>query len=370
MQKKAIAIISDSFAGLILATHLERDGHSVTLIDIGDCLKSQKLRHGQQLPFYPASSELKIALESLNTLIVEPVVITEQELQPLTFEDGTLKPFVGFGDSKSAAVQPLSRLNSSQSFELNCSLQDAVEGLTSCLKTKPFTYSEISKIEFSASKIDKIIINGSQEVIADHYVFLNSPREILDFLPEENLGARVRSRIMKSARWARVALEMQHEKPLFDGSNLIFLIPNQDEQDPCVGQFRISELDSAAPTYHSVWETYINTELSDDAESVANVIKGMRKLIRKAFPDLEARPKEIISVIPQSAADYAWLLDQKDITQVADNLTIYPATASSHLGIAQSIMSAHAAYLSIQNIIYKPSVDNASPSLLAGDASC
>lgn len=160
----------------VLASQLERDGHSVTLIDTGDCMKSRKSRFGQSVPFHPANDEFRAAIESLNTLLVEPILITPNETYPLTHEDGVLKPFVGFGDSKSAAVQPLSRLNVSNCFELSTPLEEKIEGLIEGLKTKPFTYSEISKIEFAASQIEKIVINGTQEIIADHYVFLNSPK--------------------------------------------------------------------------------------------------------------------------------------------------------------------------------------------------
>lgn len=370
MQKKSIAIISDSFAGLILTAQLERDGHSVTLIDTDDCLKTQKLHVEHNLHFYPANHEFKLAIESLNSLLISPIDLTTEDLPPLTFEDGIFKPFVGFGDSKSTAIQPLSRINSSQNYQLSGSLEKKLAELSAHLSAKIYTYSEISQIDFSASRINKLIINGSQEIIADHYIFLNSPREIIGFIPEENLGSRTRSRIMKSPRWARVALELFHEKPLFDGKNLLFLIPNQNDQDPCVGQFLPSQSENAQVPFLSIWETYIYSELSEDAESVANVIKGMRKLIKKAFPELDPKTKEIITVSPHSTADLSWLIEQKEIAKIADNLIMYPCLATPFLGVSQCVVSAYSAHSLINAAILLEPMPHLSPSLLASDASC
>jgi hypothetical protein len=360
MQKKTIAIISDNDAGLLLASLLEGDGHAVTLIDTGDNFSARISRSHRALPYYPATGELKSALVTVQSLFAERLLAHETELQPLTFNDHMLQPFVGFGDSKSNAVPMLSLYNVHQSLELDFNFDDGLEKLRSSLKAKILNYSELTQFEILDGKIQKLMINGTQEIVADQFIFMNSPRDLTKLVSIDDLGARTRSHIAKTSVWARITLELQQTAPLFDGRNLIFLLPNQTDQDPCVG---LSLANS------SVWETYIDNEFCEDAEYVSTVIKNMRRQIRRAFTNLEEKPRELLTVTSSAAADFAWITEAKDVREIAANLLISPTLSTQQPGFAQCIISAASTYeLSKSQMLN--AVVQSTPSLLASDASC
>lgn len=343
MSKKAIAIISDDHAGLILASLLERQGHAITLIDTGDNFHRQKYHARHSVPYYPATDEMQAALTAISPLFDQPIVDQKIELPPLTYENGSLKPFVGFGETKSPAVHALSLYNQSERLELNLPLEEKMEDLISALKGKVLTYSELTRFDFTGPSIEKLVINGAQEIFADLFVFMNSPREFIHLLPTDHnhLGVRTRGRIMKTPIWARVTLQMEHTTPLYDGRNLLFLAPGTGDQTPCVGICLQESSPEGTPRYLSVWETYIDNDMSEDAEHVSTQIKTMRRLIRRAFPHLEEKPREVLTVTPEAAADFSWIHEQNDIAEIANNLIISPTLASAYPGMARCV---HAAY--------------------------
>ncbi|OFZ19383.1 MAG: hypothetical protein A2Z20_02020 [Bdellovibrionales bacterium RBG_16_40_8] len=342
MHKKSIAIISNSVAGYILAAHLERSGKNVVLVDTGDCRKEQLSHKNIELPFLPAETLVRTAFDGINELLAETITLTERELSPLTVENGKVKPFVGFGDSKSVAIPILSKYNMTSRFEVSADVQQKISTLAGSLNIKIHNYAELKKIELSCERVEKIIIDGDNAVHADDFIFLNSPKELLRLLPESALGARARSRIAKSPCWAKVAFELKHPTPFFDGQNLFFLTPNQAEQNPCVGQF-IQSAGASTTCYSSIWETYINSDQSEDPEYISAILRNMRKLINRAFIGIDEKLPEVIAVTPYSVADYSWIYEQRTALQPADNIIISPALAAPYSGMLQSILAAQSA---------------------------
>lgn len=375
--KKAIAIVSDSSAGRILGLRLSREGHTVTLIDTGDHFHTPSHSSFHHVPFYPATADLTLAIKnvlrltapetsseislensseiSLGTSLHAPLEPSPEisfehsigalDLPPLAYEGGELKPFVGFGETKSSAVSVLSRYNHSLRLEMPDVFEEKLYDALEELKENTLNYSELTRLEFSGDSIEKLVINGSQEIFADRFVFMNSPRELLPLLPADHktLGARTRGRIVKSPIWSRVTLQMEHSRPLYDGRNLIFLSPSQGDQDPCVGTCFIQN-HGGELRYFSAWETYIDNDLNEDAEHVSSAIKNMRRMIRRTFPHLEEKPREVLSVTPEAAADYSWIFEHSDFQSVATNLVIAPTLASSYTGLARMIDSASRAH--------------------------
>jgi hypothetical protein len=341
MQKKTIAIVTDNEAGLILASQLEQQGHSVTLLDTGDQALSRINRSRVALPFYPDTPEVRAALEKLN-LTYETV-----EAAPISLDSGEMRPFIGFGDNKSLAVSTLSRFNVSTQLQVKTSVDERLSEIRSHLKAKAINYCELTRFDWLGDKIEKLVINGSQEIFADEFVFLISPREFLSFMSNDELGGRLRSRIAKTQNLARVTLEYQHAEtpatlPSQDPIHLnpIFLIPNQADQEPCIGQIFTQQKSS-------IWETYIDNDLAEDAEYVSTVLKTMKRLIRRTITNLEEKPREYLTVTPASAADFSWVHEQKEFQKMAPNLLISPVLSYHHTGFIQCVIAAFAATQSL-----------------------
>jgi hypothetical protein len=226
------------------------------------------------------------------------------------------------------------------------------------LKAKAHAFSELTRLEWSGDKVEKLVINGNQEIFSDLFVFLISPREYLNFLNSDELGGRVRSRIAKTPVLARLTLEFQHSQPIETvvaaqeiGRNPIVLVPNQADQEPCVGLI-------FAEKQSSSWETYIENELSEDAEYVSSVLKTMKRLIRRTITNLEEKPREFLNVTPGAAADFSWIGEAKDLHGLANNVLFAPTLSNPTTGIAQCIIGSIDAYAKVISTLQTETSDS------------
>jgi hypothetical protein len=365
MSKQHYAIFSDSVASILLAAQLEARGHTVSIISSIDLETNLAPSLSGASNVYPTSTQLQSALAKLSTITTSSLIHDNFEAPPLTVVDGEIKPFMGFGDISSAAVPMLSKNNQTQLTEVSAALKELPRKLYETLQSKFLSYSELTSIEFANSRIEKVILNGSQDFTADAYVFMHSPAQLTQYLPPEYLGSKVRARIAKSTTWARVDIQFEHNAPLFDGKNSFFLVPNLADQSPCCGQFTFVHTDKGL-RYFSVWSTYIDNQQSDDYEFTAGVIKNIKKLVRKAFPTLEEKPNEVISVTANAAADFDWLADSKELSQIADNLLISPTISAPYHDIMQCVLSAGSALSLCEDLNCQQSVATKNTSLLEG----
>ncbi len=343
MPVRSFAIISDNLAGYVLAARLERAGQKVILIHTSDG-EFPSLLHAPRLPYYPATSSLKTALEDLSDLCGESIITTELEEPPFTFDEGLLKPFVGFGESKAAAISLLAKYNGTKRLALNIDIVPLLADKFQNLKAKRHTFSELSGFKFDGEKITHLMMNGGQEVAADHFVFMNSPIDLLTLLPSELLGARLRGRMAKTPVFTEVTVVLKHQSALYAENNLVFIVPSNAQHDAFVGQCLNPSLGL------SCWQTFIEDVLSEDTEHVSNVIKNMRRYVRKAFGQNEDPAPLKLNIATRAAGDFAWLAEQKDIDLIAKNFTLVPTLSSSFTGLAQFIDAADSAAAKIHRI--------------------
>jgi len=349
--KKKVFIISDSSSGILLASLIENAGHNVTLICTGDNFNPALHHRNFLIPFYPDHPDMHQALEQIKPLLLNNLSSQVIESQPLTHEDKLIKPFVGFGDATTQATKELSFYNSNKRIELSLNLESEIPGLISRFKGKIIKYGELKSIEFSETKIDKIILNGAEEQDFDQLIFMNPPNDLTQLIPNDVLGVRIKSRIAKTESWSRLTMSYTHTETIFEGNNCIFLTHNTPKENcSCVGVFAPSQTNSDA-LQNSIWETYIPNDFGDDAEYVSSTIKTMRKLIRKAFPQTEGNSRESLVVTQRAAANFTWFHESKEISQIAENFIFSPELSYPWLGMARSVLAATATFESFQKQI-------------------
>ena len=324
-----IAIISDGLAGFMLANVLSKKNHAVTLVDTDNQPKSNEHFRNFDIRFLPNTPAVCNGLSLLEKCFSLSLDIRAVETTPLTIDGGEAKPFVGFGDSRSSAVQPLSFYNATSCLQIDGSKQNLVELSLARDQYKVLPYAELTAIHFNGSRIEKITVNGQTDIDAEYFIYLNSPRELIGVLPQELIGTKTRMRIAKSSSWTQINLQLNHASssppPI---SDLLFLLSNQPEHSPCVGQFQGQS---------SVWTTFIPTELAEDPACVAENLKSIRKLVRKAFPEILPTPQEAVSVNPTAIADIAWVFENKDFMHIAENFAFSPRLAAPSTGFSQSV---------------------------------
>ncbi len=361
------AIISDGLAGFMLAHVLTKMGHSVTLIDTNQNPQSESRFCDFGIHFLPNTPLVRHGLTLLENCFETSFDIQAIPAAPFTVEDNKLKNFIGFGEGRSKAVEALSFFNAPSRLAINVRESDLVQLALQTGEFKILPFSELSALKFESlaqnSRIENVTLNGQTDLAADQFIYLNAPQDLLALIPQELLGVRTRSRISKVTSWARVSLKLTHVSPLpeFSGQvldELIFLMPNQPDHQPCVGQF------APLGTLQSCWQTYILAELAEDTVYVSNSIKEIRKLVRKAFSVPDTTTKESVIVDLLATSDLAWIFDNKEVMNLAENFVFAPRLASQSHGLAQSVECLSRAFDALFASSVHAEVDNTSPRLL------
>ncbi len=341
MQKKSILVITDNISGFMAAHYLQLQGHEVTLVDTDNQPRAADRFQRLGCPFYRNTSQFRHGIRTLSDILTSAIEVAEISLEPKTFQDHELRPFVGFGDSKSLATHPLTHFNSSEGLRLSKTENEIVSNLLSAIKFKWISYAEVTALHFNQSTLEKITINGQQDLVADEFLFLTAPRDWLSILPHEVLGSRTRARLSKCHYFSRIALEFTHAAPVSTDENIFILTPTGTEHSPCAGRF-LMQSHAGAVLYKSVWETYLSSDRLEDSEFVAAEIKNIRKMVRKAFPNFDLisqteKPHEVLTINPFAHSDLQWVYEQKDLHEIAKNMLIYPTLAANSLGFMQSV---------------------------------
>ncbi|MEQ1664880.1 MAG: hypothetical protein ABL927_05840 [Bdellovibrionales bacterium] len=364
---KKVLIISDSAAGLFLASLLERDGHHVTLVCTGDNFNPSLHHRNFLIPFYPQNEEITHSLSLLKPLFLQELTLQPIEIPPQSYEDKILKPFVGFGEATNAASKELSFYNSTRQYQLNLNLETETSHLITRFKGKILKYSELKRLDFSGTKVDKLVINGTEELVFDEYIFMNSPNDICPLVPNDVLGIRTKSRIAKTETWSRLTISYTHTEQIYDGNSCIFLTPsNPTEQSSCVGTF-MPALQNSDSSQNSIWEAYIANDFGDDAEYVSNTIKNLRKMIRKAFPQIETHSRESLVVAQCAAGNFSWFAENKEVHQIAENFIFSPEISFNGLGMTRSALAATSTYELFLKQISKDHSTRTEPTILSSN---
>jgi hypothetical protein len=345
-QTKSIAIVADSFAGHLLASLFELSNHKVTLISTANSSVLQLSfanSFNNRIMSVPATPEISSALAMLQPYYTEKIILSEYEAAPVRFEGGAPIPFVGFGESKAESISALTQLHFIKFYDLNPLFLTHLEGLES--ETQILEHCEMTALHFADSKLEKMTINGSQDIYADEFIFLIPPQDYLHLLPAEYLSNKTRSRISKSANWTRMSLRFDHTRIHFDSRSLVFLNTTSPDAEPCVGQF----YQPTSSNLFSIWETYVDKNRGEDPEYLAATIKNMRRAIKKAFPDMSADAKDTIHVFPRDAGDLGWILTSREMSEVAINLVISPSLAHPLLGLSRCIVGAASTFNLLNN---------------------
>jgi hypothetical protein len=373
MQKKSAVIITDNFSGFIVAHALNSQGFDVTLVDTDNQPRAADRFQRLGVPFYRDTSQFRHGLRMISESLThfDPsfsgLELSQIELAPQTFMDHEWHPFVGFGDSKSSALHSLTHFNHSTSVRLPLNESEIVSKLLSQIQFKWISFAEVTGLHFAQNRLEKVTINGSQELAADLFVLMTAPREWLPLLPAEVLGSRTRARLSKGHYFARISLELTHPTAISTDENIVILTPNQVDHNPCAGRFFMQSSDNG-PQYKSTWETYIPSELVEDSEFVANELKGIRKLVRRAYPSIDEKPTEVITINPFAHSDLQWTYEQQDLREIASNLLILPALGANSLGFMQCVESASWALDGVGSLISTQSTPDAEapqPTLLS-----
>jgi len=308
--KYQYAVIGAGLSGLIIATKLSQQFEKVILIDSRD-LPGGLCHHLDSEHFMiPENENAQSAIDFLNQEFNCGISTSVIENKPQIFHDGKWRPFLGWG----ASAQPpyydeVLYYLSPNRFALESNPAQWVDQIFKnyngeFLPRHFITQIVKEKADPGERGITGIILNGGKKLKADHYIYCG-PIKLLDTLcSEENiLPPRIRQKIAKHKSWTSISLTLFHKQPIFDSQEVLMLSSYEKKENEAhvfLGQFSKKTVDGNQ-SFYSQWICFIDIEVSEDSEITGNLIRRMKRQIKKAFPTIfEATIKEKILVSPSS----------------------------------------------------------------------
>lgn len=275
---KKILIFGNNSSALLSAIAFSKAGHHVDIYDPGQHFQVDSPRYfAPEFSFWPSSEQAFEDLAWLENLLGLSLGGLEVDLPPVTFSGDAVAPFVGFGDKKYSSIPAASVFNRRAHLRINFDERTIYNRLREQCRADIHEFSDISDIRIGADGIESVQINGNKDLSADAYVFCQSPSELIRMAPTDFFASRLLSRLARVHVYSQLTLSVKHPQNfvvphLLDTQGLLFLLPNQNDQEPVIGQ--ITE-------HQSVWQAYVSTETAEDAEALATVFRNMRKIVER-----------------------------------------------------------------------------------------
>ena len=306
-----IIVIGAGITGMVLGEQFSKDNKRVLLIESKDHLGgtsaavcTDNSNFNNSLNFTPNSEENIELLTWFESILDQPLNVRVKDHQPKTYEGGEFKAFVGFGDRKFKTSNELSHWVCNEQLHMDTDTDQIREHFLNKHLGVSLLRSEVTSIEVEDDKVVSVTVNGDQRYFGEQFLVCLSPKILTELLPVDNTPHRLRQKLTKSPSWTCVQLNFQHKGQVTENEDLLFLMGNKTDFEPCVGRFFEPEGDTetgAETTQQSLWSSLVPRDLTEDSEFLGSVIRNMKKQIKRAFGNqvLEAVEDEKIIVHPE-----------------------------------------------------------------------
>lgn len=306
-------VIGGGLTGLLIARKLSAAGAHVAIVEseisVGGSnrpaqLAKNKIENG--LRFLPKNDLLIKALSQLESELNFPLIKNLLPVQQKTYDASGIKDFVGFGEKAPAFYDQIKNFIASDEIELTIPIYELFEKLTADFNGDILTRHIVTR--FNATGENKNIItqasvNGSKTVAAKNFIYCGPVKDLHVLLEDDQLNIRAKAKLKKAPYWMAIQLDLVHQKTISTDHHIFILNGTTDDDiGPCVGRFS-NQLLNVADHQLSQWISFIDYESSEEAENYGEVLKKMKRQIRRAFPEsLDGLIAERISVSPSLTA--------------------------------------------------------------------
>jgi hypothetical protein len=284
-----VLVLGSGLNGLLAAEAYRQMGRSVVILEgldrLGATDKPMLTASGHLPPhlgFCPSSPNAKFLLNWLSQLLKFDLTMKDVEMGPIHY-DGHFKSFLGFGEKALASrdevdfyCQPF-RIESDVQFpQLTLQL---IESLTPFAQTR----KQVTQLFVQGDRVVEVEINGEERWTADTIIATQSPSEILDLIPADQLDGKLRSRLAKAAGWGAVSLHLLHKNTISQEKAMHILYGSGQEAEPVVGQFWPAKENGQQI---SMWMTFVSAESRENTEDLSHAVKHIKRQLKRAYPDL------------------------------------------------------------------------------------
>lgn len=353
-QKKAnhvydYAIIGSGLSGLAVANSISKFTQNIVLIESAETFGG--LNRAIQTPLGPMNNGLRFlpdtelsqkAIAYLEMLLMTSLSPTSQETQALTFESGSLKPFVGFGNNSPDFYDEIAYFSHQRSLKTKLEPHEWTQILFNNFKGDFLTKSYVTKFHKNENAVTHITINGQKNIQALNYIYCGPVKSLKLLLPEGVLSHRSLQKLSKNQYWTAIGLDILHEEKISD-TEVIHILngTTQDDIGPCVGKFFPSlETDGTFKQY-SQWLTFMNDEEAEDSEVVGAALKKIKRQIKRAYPNaLDKIGFERILVVPSFSGNGELKLSSNQSIPGIENLWIGSGQMNSQKNLLSALLQA------------------------------
>ncbi len=304
-----VIIIGAGLSGLICASLLKKQNLKVALVEsqnlAGHSHHQVQIGNGNYVDNtlrwiggQPSYLEL---LELFNNALDLNLEFTKKPSIPVTYDNGKIKSFHGFGKTTPSFYDQISSFFNSEEIEINKKWYEIVDQLIKFLDLDLYKQHLVSEIIFNdSSAAQGVLINGQHYWQASDVIFSGQPADFVSLMPESKLTPRMRQHFKRPKLWTLVCVDFFHPQIISNSLELHVLDgTTNDEFGPCLGRF---EAAASKDLQVSQWMTLIPDEDADDNEIIAHAIKKIKKQIKRAYPEtFNAHTTERIVVIPSGA---------------------------------------------------------------------
>ena len=274
-----VLVIGSNMCGLLLAEAYRQQGRDVVLLEAGERYGLNHL--SLDLGFIPDSGASREALKWMSNLLRAEPTVTAIEQPPVTYVDGHLQTFVGFGDHNPPARDEVSYYTANSHLEINPTLSEITAPLIAEPKFQVLTRKEVTKILSAGGQVEGVEVNGEEVWQSPEIVWTLGPSRLLEVMPLDVIDGKHRQRFAKAHSWATITLQLRHPRIVTTERGIHILYGSGHEADPVVGRYWPT-LPEGGQT--SAWMTLVPGESSEDPDSLSAALKHLKRQIKRAHP--------------------------------------------------------------------------------------
>jgi hypothetical protein len=284
-------VIGSDLGSLAIACALSQNTKSVALIDgqdfAGSDCKAVNFPTGtisNGLHFTPDTELTKKAVSFLESLVEQPVLGPQREIPPMTFEQGQLKEFLGFGEKNPDFYEEIKFFTSTNRRELLVPSHQWAQLLIQKFQGDFLPRSYVTKFEVTNGKVTGVKINGAKVITGLNFIFCGPLKDLTRLLPQDALNQKTRTKLAKNDFWNALYLDLCHGHQVTDSTAVHILNGTTDDEiGPCAGMFQPA---TAEGMQVSQWVTFVaDDNYSDEPEEViGQALKKMKRQIKRAYP--------------------------------------------------------------------------------------
>lgn len=307
------AVIGSGLTGLLAAKSLVDQNFKVAIIEatevFGGNNRSIKNPAGvfdNGIRFIPNKASSAAAIEFLKNTLQENIAEVV-EIPPVTYENGTLKSFVGFGEEPPAFYDEIIYFTEPTQWKLNSKVSDWVQNLIAQLSNNKncdmFARSIVTKFiantdksieknlgkshgrsaEKNESTVSAVMINGQKTLMANNFIFAGNVKDLALLLPTGTLNQKSLAKLGKNQYWTSVGLDILFQDKVTESQAVHVLNgTTSDDIGPCAGIFYPAQENVGQ---FSQWISFVEDLEAEEEENIGAVLKKIKRQIKRAYPD-------------------------------------------------------------------------------------